>query len=420
MITNTYPSLGETVRTTMLDNGLRVITVPRQGFSKSYAFFAVNYGGMNVQWTENGKICSSPDGTAHFLEHKMFDLPEGNADLMLSQNGAFANAFTSSDMTAYLFESSGKFMENLEILLRFVTTPYFTRESVQKEMGIISQEIGMSEDDPYWQLNRGLMDTLYRQHNLRSSTVGSKESISRITPEVLYGSHRAFYVPSNMALCCVGDMEHEAVVRLAEKMTPKEPGNACKKTIFEEPKPLNGSFFSRKMEISRPLAALGFKLEPPKEGDFLRQSILFDLASAALLGTSAPLYNELYASSLINGSFDFGCELYEGAAYCMARGECDDSRLLAERILGQVDVIRREGIDKAFFSRLIKSDMGSHIKELNSFEMTAWNICDMAFRGEEYYRLSDIYGSVTAEEAADFITTGIREDNMATAIIEPM
>lgn len=414
-----YPAIGEKIYETVLDNGLRVVTVPREGFSKSYAFFAVNYGGMDVEWIKDGKREQSPEGTAHFLEHKMFDMPYGSADMVLSANGAQANAFTSGDMTAYLFETSGKFMENLETLLTFVTTPYYTPESVGKEMGIISQEIGMCEDEPYWNLNRLLMGCLYNKHRLLHSTVGSVESINRITPETLYACHSAFYVPSNMILCCVGDLDHDSIARLAERIAPKEPGRAAEHIIGDEPSFLKSRSAGKSMEVSRPLAALGFKIEPPK-GGYLLNSVLTDLASDALAGTSAPLFNELYASGLINGSFDFGCDLYEGAAFFEARGECDEPRELADKLLCEAERIGKEGLDEAFFSRLKRAGMGGHLKELNSFEMTAWNICDAAFRGEDYLTFPEAYAAVTADMAADFIKNSIREENMAEVVIDPV
>ena len=193
-----FPRVGEQMYHQVLDNGLHIFVVPKPGFQKSYAFFATNYGGMDMKFKLDGQDMDTPAGVAHYLEHKMFDTKEGNALQELAANGASPNAFTSNAITGYYFESTEKFEENLRILLSFVSIPYFTKESVDKEQGIIGQEIGMIEDDPDWVVFMDLMQALYEKHPVRVSVAGSAESISHITAETLYACHKAFYDPSNM------------------------------------------------------------------------------------------------------------------------------------------------------------------------------------------------------------------------------
>ena len=188
----TFEKLGETLYTEVLENGLTVQVVPKPEFGKSYAFFATRYGGMDTKFELDGKWYDTPAGIAHYLEHKMFDTEDGNALQDLAANGASPNAFTSNAITGYYFESTEKFEENLRILLSFVSIPYFTKESVEKEQGIIGQEIRMIEDEPEWRVYMALVESLFQHHPVHTSVAGTVESISHITHETLYACHKAF------------------------------------------------------------------------------------------------------------------------------------------------------------------------------------------------------------------------------------
>ncbi len=218
-----FPRLGEVCCETVLDNGLKIQVVPRPGYLKSYAFFATSYGGMNVCFRKDGVWQETPAGVAHFLEHKMFDTKEGNALQKLAKNGAEPNAFTANAMTGYYFDSTEHFEENLEILLSFVSVPYFTEESVAKEQGIIGQEIRMIEDNPDWQIYTRMMQALYHTSTARTSIAGTVESISHITAETLYDCHKAFYTPSNMILTVVGDVDPIHVADMARRAARRSP-----------------------------------------------------------------------------------------------------------------------------------------------------------------------------------------------------
>ena len=207
-----YERLGESVFRETLPNGLRVCVVPKDEYARSYAFFATRYGGMDTRFQLDGKWLDTPAGIAHYLEHKMFDTEDGNALQRLAQNGAEPNAFTSNALTGYYFDSTTHFADNLEILLSFVSIPYFTDESVAKEQGIIGQEIRMIEDNPDWQIYTRMMQSLYASSTARTSIAGTVESISHITAKTLYDCHKAFYTPSNMILTVVGNVDPVRVV----------------------------------------------------------------------------------------------------------------------------------------------------------------------------------------------------------------
>ena len=318
-----YPRIGETVLEKTLPNGLKIFIVPKPQHRKKYAFFATRYGGMDMQFIRNGEKCDTPAGIAHYLEHKMFDTKDGNALQVLSQNGAEPNAFTSNAMTGYYFDCTEHFEENLRILLSFVSVPYFTDESVEKERGIIGQEIRMVEDSPDWQVYERLLACLYRSSPARVPIAGTVESIAGITAETLYDCHHAFYCPSNMALCVVGNVDPHTVIALAEEVLPRERGEEIARCYGEEEDDAAAQKETvTQMEVALPQFLVGFKCET-NEGDLLRQSLIGEMASDVLLGDSSPLYQRLYDEGLINSSFGGGFDQMPGVAVLCAGGESE-------------------------------------------------------------------------------------------------
>ena len=261
MIKN-YSALGERMEMRTLDNGLRVCYLPKEGFSKTFAILATDFGSVDASFTFEGKRYDTPAGVAHFLEHKMFEDKDGNALQKFARTGASPNAFTSHTMTAYHFSCTDRFAENLEILLKFVFTPYFTEENVAKERGIIGQEIGMMDDTPGWQAMVGLYEGLYREHPVRVSIAGSVESIAAITPETLYTCHRAFYSPKNMALVVCGTADFEEICRMAAQFSPQDAPEIGERHYGTRREAVNELLVTRKMQVSHPQFLIGFKEDP--------------------------------------------------------------------------------------------------------------------------------------------------------------
>ena len=213
-----YPRLAEELYRVVLPNGLTVLIAPKPGFTRKLAYFAADFGAIHNVFCLDGQDMVAPEGVAHYLEHKLFDIPGGrDITAEFAALGAVPNAFTSHDLTVYYFSCTEQFNAGLELLLEFVSTPYFTDESVQKEQGIIGQEISMDADTPESRVFQNLMKCMYRHHPVQVDVLGTVESIARITPQVLYDCHRAFYQPGNMLLCVVGDVDPEEVVRIAEE-----------------------------------------------------------------------------------------------------------------------------------------------------------------------------------------------------------
>ena len=422
METREYPRLGETVSRRTLPNGLAVMVVHKPYHAKRYAFFATRYGGMDLRYRQDGQWRDTPAGIAHYLEHKMFDTQEGSALQELARNGAVENAFTSGAMTAYYFESTEHFYENLRILLRFVSVPWFTEESVAKEQGIIAQEIRMTEDDPDWRVYEGLMTCLYRESPVRVPVAGTVESIRAITPQVLYDCHRAFYVPGNMVLVCVGDVELDRVARLAEEILPAERGEdiprdygageddvpACRET-------------ERSMAVSMPLFLGGYKCRPCAGGEeLLRRSLIGDMACDVLFGDSSPLYARLYEAGDINGSLGGNLDLMPGAAYLYVGGDARDPRRVFDAITAEARRLGTGGIDEAFYQRLRRAAYGQAIRSLNSFENIAVSLAEGHFQGFDYYRLPEVFDSVTKADVEAFLREELTPEHAALSVIRPL
>lgn len=415
-----YPRLGERVFRQKLSNGLEAVVVSKPLHAKSYAFFAVRYGGMDLRFRLGDRWRDTPAGVAHFLEHKLFDTETGSASQLFAQNGASDNAFTSSDMTAYYVECTEKFGENLRTLLSFVSTPYFTRESVDREQGIIAQEIQMVEDDPDWRIYEDLMECLYRASPVRIPVAGSVESIRSITPQVLYDCHRAFYTPSNMVLVCVGGMDPEEVFTLAEDLLPREGGPAADRDYgLEDAAPVCKTSL-RRMEVSMPMFLAGYKCPPPAEGEErLRQSIIGDLACDVLFGDSSPLYTRLYEEGAINGSLGGNFDQLPGAAYLYVGGDAKDPRRVFEEIGREAARLGREGIGEDFYRQIRRASYGQMIRSLNSFENIAVSMAESYFQGFDYYRFPEVFASVEKSDVEAFLRENVTAERSAFSLIEP-
>ena len=416
-----YERIGEEVFHTTLPNGLPVYIVPKKGFLRKYALFATRYGGMDMRFEKDGQWLDTPAGIAHYLEHKMFDTEDGNALQELAKNGAEPNAFTSNAITCYYFDATDKFYESLEILLSFVSIPYFTDESVQKEQGIIGQEIGMIEDNPEWQVYKQLMQALYHTSSARTPVAGSVESISHITAQTLYDCHKAFYTPANMCLVVVGDVKPERIIAAANQILPAKSGPLIRRDYgAEEELTAAEHFVTAAMEVSMPTFLVGFKCPPQHGGEEQhRFTAIGELACDVLMGESSPLYARLYAEGLINGSFGAAFDLLPGASYVYAGGDSKDPQAVAEAILAEAQRLVSQGVDGDYYRRVVNANFGAALKALNSFESIAVSMAEGCFQGYDPYRFPEVYDSITVEDVLDFLRRNMTRDHMALSVITP-
>ena len=420
MKTLTYPRIGEKAIWETLPNGLPICVVPKPGYARKFAFFTTRYGGMDMRFQLDGQWLDTPAGIAHYLEHKMFDTADGSAMQDLARGGAEPNAYTSNAVTAYYFDCTEHFYDNLRILLSFVSVPYFTDESVEKEQGIIAQEIGMIEDNPEWQVYRQMMQALYRHSPVRQSVAGSVESIRQITAQTLYDCHKAFYTPANMCLVVVGDVDPVHVIDLANRVLPKLSGPIIERDYGTEPETVAEKETVLEMEVSAPQFLAGFKCAPAAEGDdYMRASILGDMASDILMGESSALYQRLYEQGLINPSFGGAFEMMPGVAYLYAGGDSKDANAVTDAILREAARIAAEGVDEDYFRRIRKASFGANLRGLNSFENIAVTLTEGYFHGYDPLRFPEVFESITPEDVATFLKTNVTAERMVLSRIVP-
>ena len=418
-----YPELDETLYSRVMENGLTVCVVPRKGFSKKMAYFVTDYGSIHTDFVLEGKVHTAPAGVAHYLEHKMFDLP-GNRDVSeeFASMGAMTNAFTSYDMTAYYFSTTENFEDCLRLLLEFVSTPYFTEESVEKERGIIDQEIGMNLDSPDSMIFDHLMEAMFRKHPIRVPILGTRESIREITPEVLHNCHRAFYAPGNMLLCVIGDVEPETVTAIAREMLGTEHREVgLKLRHWEESMTVAQPETAASMEVAMPMFDIAFKCEAVGKGDAaIRTEMVADLAAEALFGESSELYLRLYEEGLIDSSFGGGFETIDGCAMLMCSGDSEDPAAVREAILAQAEKLTREGIPEKNFLRMKRSALGRRIRGLDSFDATCFRVCAYHFSDFDYFRFPEVYRSIEAAEIIGFLNRVVKRERCSMSVINPI
>ena len=418
-----YPQLDERLYRQVLPNGLNVAVVKRRGFARSIAYFVTNFGSIHTEFLLEGREHSTPAGIAHYLEHKMFDLPGGrDVTAEFAALGASVNAFTSYDMTAYYFSCTQEFDRCLRLLLEFVSTPCFTEESVERERGIIDQEIGMNLDAPDSVIFDNLMAALYENHPARVPILGTRESIREITPEILELCHRAFYNPGNMLLCVIADVDPEEVKAAAMEVLGSEKRPMGEKQVDwpEEMTPVLPETVCA-MEVAMPTFSLAFKCEPTGTGSqAIRREMVADLAAEALFGESSELYLRLYEQGLIDSSFGGGFETMEGCAMLCVSGDSEDSLAVRDAIITQAEKLIREGIGQEEFLRLKRSALGRRIRGLDSLDGTCFRVCAYHFSGFDYFRFPEVYREIQRQDILEFLSRVVRRERCAISIINPL
>ena len=418
-----YPDLDERLFRTVLPNGLTVCVVPRKGFSKKLAYFVTDFGSIHRDFTFRGEEHHVPGGIAHFLEHKLFDMPDGrDVSGEFAALGAVTNAFTSYDMTAYYFSCTENFEPCLKLLLEFVSTPYFTEESVAKELGIIHQEIGMNEDAPDSRVFEDLMAALYRRHPIRVPILGDCQSIRQITPELLHLCHEGFYTPENMMLCVIGDVEPEHICSIARHVLGDEKKEAAQKLrLWDEAGDVPGENPRRNMDVAMPMFSLAFKCAPLGKGEeSIRREMAADLAAEALFGESSELYLRLYEDGIIDSSFGGGFETVDGAAMLLCSGDSNDPEAIRDALIRQAAKLAAEGIPEEDFLRMKRSALGRRIRELDSFDSTCFRLCAYQLSDFDYFRFPGVYRQIEKTDVEAFLRQTVRAEGCALSVIVPV
>lgn len=417
-----YPGIGERLYREVLPNGLRINIVPKPGFGSFFAAFATDYGGAARRFELGGELIDTPAGVAHFLEHKMFDLPDGdNALTLLSANGADPNAFTSAAMTCYFFQCTTNFEDNLRLLLHFVSTPYFTEETVQKEQGIIAQEILMGEDSPDQALYYNLLGLLYKQHPIRDKVAGTVESIAQINAETLYNCHKAFYSPVNMTLCIAGDVDPERIRAIAMEELPQQRDELPKADFGPEEALLpTAAEHWQAMSVAAPIFMIGAKLRPaPAGAEAMVQQLVSALALRLLVGSSSPFYTGLYAQGLLSRDYDYEADFAAGTGTVIISGESAHPEQVLKALLEAAEQVEREGIDPARFERAKRASFGARLRGLEDFENLCFSLASAEFDGYCALDAIDTLDHIDKAQCEAFIRENITAQRLAMAVITP-
>lgn len=416
-----YEAIGEEYFFTKHPSGLDIYIYPKKGYSSKYAILGTNFGSVNntFKLKDEENFTVVPDGIAHYLEHKLFASENGDAFELFAKTGASANAYTSFEKTAYLFSCTDNFNQSLEILLDFVQAPYFTEENVEKERGIIAQEIKMYQDSPEWKVYINLLGALYHNHPVKIDIAGSVESIAKITPEILYNCYKAFYNLHNMALCIVGDLDPDEVLAVIDKKLQYSSPIEIDRYFPQEPKTVYKKFVSEEFDINSSIFCLGFK-EDISSNVTTKDSVYTDLILSYLTSPSSEMYGELLESGLINIA-SFTGEHLEGPGYSAVifSGESQNPEKAAEVIKKYTAKLLSSGIKKEDFERIKKAVYGKSMSVYNSVSSTANVLLGFVLSGKDFFGYMKELENATLEELNKRIATHFKEDNASLSVAVP-
>ncbi len=418
--------LKETIYSTELSNGLKIFFMPKEGYTKQYAVFATNYGSNDSQFknASKGEVITVPDGIAHFLEHKLFEEPEGSVFDKFSELGSSVNAYTNFTSTCYLFSSTDKFYENLKLLLDFVRAPHFTDENVEKEKGIIAQEIRMYEDNPNWKVFFNALKAMYHEHPVKTDIAGTVESIYKISKDDLYTCYNAFYTPKNMIVFIVGALDKNEVfdfvietlgngpvteVESVERIYPKEPDHIVQKQVEE------------KLAVSIPLFNIAFKdVDNGLRGkELLAKDISTRIVLEMLFGRSSELYTKLYEEGLINDSFEHEYTGEIDYGYSMLGGESKNPHEVLDKIIGHITQMKERGLNPDDFDRIQKKQIGQHLGYYNSVEFIANTFVPYYFKGINLLEYIEVLRGINFETVTRRFKSHFDPEKCVISVIHP-
>lgn len=402
-------------------SGLRIYILEKPEYTSAQAIFGTRYGSIDTKFrlADRDEFTSIPEGTAHFLEHKLFESEDGNAFERYAVTGAYANAYTSFDRTCYLFSCTSRFEENFAILLDFVRHPYFTAETVEKEQGIIGQEIRMYDDEPNWRVCFNLLTALYSRHPVRIDIAGTTESIAEITADMLFECHRTFYNMSNMFICVAGKVNaDEVLAQIDREIDDAEPKEVIR-GLHDEPRGICKPYIEQKLAVAKPLFNLGFKEACDTPEKTLKERIVTSVLLEIIAGKSSALYERLMDEGLINDGF--GTEYFNGFGYAaeIFDGESSDPEKVAAEIKAEISRLRRDGIDEKDFTRAKNSLYGQMVMQYNVIDNIASALVSAAMTGDGLFDEMDVFASLTLDDVTECLNNQLREEYSALSVILP-
>ena len=386
-----------------LENGMKVIIIPKHNLDKKYIIWGTHFGSIDNRFImpKTEEEVFIPDGVAHFLEHKMFEQPNGTNSLdTLMALGLEANAYTTNDHTAYLFECTDNFYEGLDELMDYVQHPYFTDENVEKEKGIIAQEIKMYDDEPNWRLYMNAMDCMYENNPIKIDIAGSVESISKITPDVLYKCYNTFYNPSNMIMVVCGNFVPEDILEeIRKRLLPKEDQGKIKRIYPPKENRINKEYKEVEMEVSMPIFVVGYKDIEGMENksEIVKKHIAIEILLNMIIGKSSETYKELYEKGILISQPDIDYEFSDEYAHILISGNSKEPQKVKEKIEEIVQKFKENGLDNEQFERIRRKVYGDYVAEYNSVGDIARMFLADSMKGINSFDYINEYDNVTKE-----------------------
>ena len=425
MKTINYQTLQETLYFEEMDNGLKVYLLPKKGFSKTYGLFSTCFGSIDTTFVPIGEneMLKVPDGIAHFLEHKMFEMEDGDASDGFARLGASTNAFTSSSRTAYLFSTTTHEDECIELLLDFVQDIYLTEENVEKEKGIINQEIGMYDDDPDWRCYFGSIQNLYQNHPVKIDIAGTVDTVREIDKETLEKCYHTFYHPSNMMLFVVGNIDPQKTMTLIRENQAKkhfEKENQIQRENVDEPQDVDQDELILNMDVVMPKLIVSMKIndiltEPSQK---LKRELSMNLLLDLLFAKSSKLYEDWMRQGFINDSFSANFTQERNYSFLQIGGDTQEPEKLRDKIYELIESIDSFEIDEADFQRVQKKNIGILIGVFNSPESIANMFSRYYFEGIMIFDLIDCLASLSLDDVNQ-LKSLFDKKYLSTCMIKP-
>jgi predicted Zn-dependent peptidase len=406
-------------------SGLKTYVIQKKGYHKAHAAFAANYGSIDNNFIIPGEkdITNVPDGIAHFLEHKLFEQEDGSIMNKFSELGSNPNAYTGFTKTVYHFNCTDKFLDNFELLIDFVQNPYITEKSVEKEKGIIEQEILMYEDSPGWRSFFNLLGSMYHNHPVKNNIAGSIESIAEINRDVLYTCYNTFYHPSNMVICVTGDVTPETVFEAVDKGIKKYDGRRKIKRIFpDEPENIKERYVEQKLAVSTPLFQIGFKDNTGElEGiESARREIAVNILLSMLIGRSSDLYEQLYNKGLVNGYISYDYNIERDYGFSILGSESNNPEKVRDIIAESIEKILLKGIDEKIYERIRKAFKGRFIRGLNSVEKISDEFISVYFKNINLFDYLYTYDKINFEYINSVFKEHFNLERLSLSVIKPV
>jgi predicted Zn-dependent peptidase len=415
----TFDQLDETLHFEELENGLKVYVLEKKGFNKTYATFTTHYGSVDNHFKPLGKNeeVKVPDGIAHFLEHKLFEKEHGDVFQDFSKQGASANAFTTFNRTAYLFSTTSDVKKNLTTLIDFVQEPYFTEKTVEKEKGIIGQEIRMYDDNPDWRVYFGLIENMYHHHPVKIDIAGTEKSIAKITKDTLYECYETFYHPSNMILFVVGPVNAQDILNFVKENQSQKSFKEkapIERFFEEEPPTVAKTEKIIEMTVQTPKCYIGFKEAAPKRKgkELMRHELCVNLALEMMFGKSSPNYEALYEEGLIDQTFSFDYTEENGFGFSMLGGDTQSPDELVKRVSNMVEAFKQEDVSSDSFERARKKKIGAFLRSLNSPEFIANQFTRYAFNEMDLFDVIPVFESLQASDVEEVLQSHFKKEAM--------